>query len=1253
MKKLYSLAALFLLSTVLTFGQGANGTITGTVTDPSGAVLANAQIQAKNNANGQVYTAVSTATGNYSVQSLPVGAYDLTATVAGFKTYNRVGLDLAAAQIMRIDIGLEVGAVGDSVTVTAEASLLKTESSELVHNVTVSQMTSLPILSVGGTGTAASSGFRDPFALAQMIPGINYGANATMVVNGVPDDTIQIRIEGQVAGNTGNLRQYTGQTQPSVDAVQEVAVQTSNYAAEFGTAGGGVFNMTMKSGTNQFHGTAYDYSANEALNAAQPYTGLLTKTRRFDYGFTIGGPVRIPKIYDGKNKTFFFWSWEQFREKLNITSTLATVPTQAYRNGDFSGLFAASGNNLLKSGTANYIDPLGNTIQNGAIFDPATTTTVNCPATGSTCTPGSSLSYRTAFAGNQIPVARFDPVSVNVIKLVPLPEGPNAAKGQIGNNYQRPWASKRTSTLPSLKIDQTIGANGRLSGYWQDTGTTSPYSFPNGNGEGLPEPITQARGTFIYTRTIRVNYDHTLTPTMLLHVGAGWFHNNFDDHSPVLDTFGPVNTQTLLGLPNPGIIRQFPSIVTAASTALGGMNALGPQAGQGNSFERRPSGVVNLSEVRGNHSIKFGAEYRLEKYPPRGFTNVTGNYNFGINATQQTALQGVNLSQGTTGFQLASFMLGGASGITMAQPLAAGTSKSQWALFLQDTWKVTRKLTLDYGLRWDYGTYAKEQYGRYANFSPTVANPSAGGHPGGQIYEAQCNCKFAANYPYGIGPRVGLAYQINSKTVVRGGFGMVYTGTTNASGSATNSADAGTPGFGLTVGQFQNGIPAAVLAQARFPNFDVNAGQPNGGVVAAPTVLDPNAGRPAKQYQWSIGIQREINKDLVVEASYVGNRGVWWTGSNLTNAGSLSAQNVISPTTLSQYGFSLNSATDGTLLNKQISALTAAEKSTLLARGVNLPYANYSTGQTVRQSLLPFPQYNTSMAPTGAPLGKTWYDALQINVTQRFAHGIQFGANYTASKNFELMSSPDIFNRSMGKDLSQNDIPQQLRINAQYTTQSLKNSGIKGLNNRWVSYALADWGIGAYMQYQSAPVLARPISLGSQPISQWLGRGPGNAQWDGTTSLFSTNWTDYSGKVHTDPIDVNCHCFDPTTNLVLNPAAWSNIPNGQWGAQQTTIRQYRNIRQPQENLNVSRNFRIKEGVVLHIRAEFQNVFNRTRLTITAASAGNATATGFSAATTKFTSGATAGLYSGGFGTILPTSGTSGQRTGTLIARITF
>jgi hypothetical protein len=1235
--KTASLAFLTLWLAVSAFGQTGLATITGTVSDPTGAVVANAPIEVRNLATGLVLSAVSTETGNFTVSQVPIGEYDLVVTVPGFKTYSRQGFRLAAQQIMREDVRLEIGTAAEAVTVTADASLLKTESSELVHNVTVSQLNNLPILSVGGAGQASVIGFRDPFALVQMIPGIQYVTNSTMVVNGNPDDTVQFRVDGQTSGNTGGMRALTPQTQQSVDAIQEVAVQTSNYAAEFGTAGGAVINMVMKSGTNRYSGSVYDYAVNEVLNAHQPYTGVRTAQKRHDWGFTGGGPVRIPKYYDGTNRTFFFFSYEQFREDLLFATSQPTVPIPEYRAGNFAPLIAAENNRPLRTGTGasatNYVDPLGRPVLSGMIFDPNTTR----PA------PSGSGTVRDQFPGNLIPANRFDPVAQRILALVPLPKGGNSERGQFGNNYQNPWIGDRRSHLPSLKMDQTIGSKGRLSGYWQENITVGRYSAPLGEMEGFPLPITLARGSYISSKTYRLNYDHTLTPTMLLHLGAGWNSVDFSDRSPVTN----YNAEKELGLRGAILHRQFPRInVGTSGAALGGMSPLGVGA-QSRTFERRPAGNASLSWVKNNHTYKFGAEYRLEKYPLYSLTNVAGNYSFG-NSTLQTSLQGLNVSQGFHGFNFASFMMGDLSSATLAQPTAQATAKSQWALYAQDTWKLTRRLTLDYGLRWDYGTYAKEMYGRNGNFSLDVPNPSAGGHPGGTIFEATCRCTFASNYPYAIGPRVGVAYQINDRTVLRTGFGIVYSATGTAGGTTVNSATTGAPGFGLTVGRLQDGMPASV--QPKWPNFDVNLGQSPGAVVAAPVFLDPNAGRPAKQYQWSFGLQREITRNLVVEASYVANRGVWWSEGG---AGGLAAINVLKLEDLISRGFTdFTSAAESALLTTPIGNLNTAQRSTLAARGIGLPYSNFPTTLTARQAILPFPQYNTSISPSQAPLGKTWYDSLQINVTQRFDHGLSFNANYTFSKNLDLMSSPDIFNRQLGKNLTNLDRPHQFRMTAEYQVPSLANRGIKVLSNPVVAYILGNWGVGWYLQYQSAPVLTRPSNQGTIPISNFLGRGPGPAQLktgpDGKPmNPWSVNWVDYSGKQRTDPIDINCHCFDPTKNIVLNPAAWESIPNGQWAANFSDIRYYRGIRYPQENFNVSRNFRFGERVLVHIRAEFQNVLNRMRLPQPSAG-GN-----FSAAPTRFTTGANAGLYSGGFGTIVPVSGTTGARTGTLIGRITF
>ncbi len=254
----------------------------------------------------------------------------------GFKTYSHRNLAVQAAGVVREDNILQVGNASESVTVSAQGSLLNTETADLAHNITVENLDNLPILGIGGTN-AGSSGIRNPYNLATLLPGVDYQANTTMIVNGAPTNSEAMRIEGM--DMTNHFVNFALQEmQPSADSIQEVAVQTSNYAAEFGTAGGGLFNITMKSGANQYHGSGYDYFVNEDLNAAFPFTRDVNgnkyrpRNRRNDYGGTLGGPVNIPKLYNGRNKSFFFFNWEEFLESSNISFN-TTVP--------FTGSFSA------------------------------------------------------------------------------------------------------------------------------------------------------------------------------------------------------------------------------------------------------------------------------------------------------------------------------------------------------------------------------------------------------------------------------------------------------------------------------------------------------------------------------------------------------------------------------------------------------------------------------------------------------------------------------------------------------------------------------------------------------------------------------------------------------------------------------------------------------------------------------------------------------------------------------------------------
>src|SRR6202167_2561905 len=309
-------AAVLSLCALAAFAQTDRGTITGTITDPAGAVIANAPIEARNIATGAVYPAASSGTGNYTIAQLPVGAYELTVIVAGFTKYTRTGITIEVAAIDRVDVTLEVGATTESVIVSAESPMLKTESTEVSYTTASETLDQLPIMTLSGapSGFGNTSGLgkiRNPLAALQLLPGTDFASDNTLRVNGMPSSSQTINIEGQDASN-GFWKQLTQVNQAGADAIQEVTIQTSNFAAEYGQAGGGYFNFTMKSGTNQYHGSGYNYMKNEALNAGLPYTDrcvtnslqcgqhVRPRVRQNDWGFTVGGPIHIPKLYDGK-----------------------------------------------------------------------------------------------------------------------------------------------------------------------------------------------------------------------------------------------------------------------------------------------------------------------------------------------------------------------------------------------------------------------------------------------------------------------------------------------------------------------------------------------------------------------------------------------------------------------------------------------------------------------------------------------------------------------------------------------------------------------------------------------------------------------------------------------------------------------------------------------------------------------------------------------------------------------------------------
>jgi hypothetical protein len=1263
----------FLVCASAGFAQQA--TLTGTITDQSGAVVANAPVTVTHIETGTVISGATSATGNYTVSQLAIGTHNVTVALSGFKTYKRENVQLAAAQVLRLDISLEIGAQTESVTVTAAASMMKTDSSAVVHNITLDQMRNLPLMPVNGAaGSASSNGFRDPFAVAQMLPGVRYQPSSVMEVNGLPTGSVQFRLEGQVMGNArGGFEALTHSTQPSVDAIEEVAVVTSNYAAEFGSVAGALFNVVMKSGGNQYHGSVYDYAVNEVLNATDPGAKLKNVERRHDYGGTFGGPVWIPKIYDGKNRTFFFFSMEQFRLK-QVINTSPSVPTPDYRNGDFSALPGLMNNVLLTVGTGAaatpYIGPTGQTITAGTLFDPGTRRQVTCnTAISPHCgTNGSLVFYRDPLPGNKLRVGEMDSVALAIQnKYIPLPVGANATSGVRINNYQTRPITNRVSNLPSIKVDQNLTSAARLSVFWQTTRSKAPAGGQGGN-DGYPVPITTNRGTNSNAPQTRVTYNQTITPTLQLQVGAGYSMYTLNDATQVIN-YNPAED---IGLKGVELNRNFPIFGNTLVTnpALGGygspgafglVNGLGPTV-QGLTMERRPSALTSLTWIRGNHTIKGGGEWRMDMLPSTSYSTTAGNFGGFAAAnsiTWQPSLQATSglSGQTITGFPYANFLLGSVRSFTMATPTTLRTSKRQWGFYLQDNWRATSKLTLDLGIRWDMGTYSREDGGRNGALSLNIPNPSASGRLGALMFERTCNCSFAQNYPYALGPRVGFAYTINPRTVIRGGIGVSYSSTGTFGGFTQNTATAPTPAVGEDIFKLRDGVPASV--DPVWPVFDPNLGHPVGSVVGAQTLLDPNAGRPSRILQWNVSLQREITRNLVVEASYVANRGVWQSN------GSMSTFNNVSEQLLAHYGFKLMDATDNTLLNTNFNNLTTAQKSTLANRGVIVPYPNFptsgTTAQTVFQSLRPYPQYNTGIAASNAPLGLSWYDALQVSVNKRYSHGLMVVANYTLSKNLNANSLDDVFNPNYSnKDLDSSNLPQQIRVSFEYQVPR-PPSYIPVLGNKWVSQAIGGWGVAMSLRYQGGFYLSRPAHGAATPISRWLGRGPGSLAFTGGAQLkknadgsfmnpWSVDWTDYDGNRHTEPIDINCKCFDPEKTIVLNPNVWTAVEDGKWPISNQILSDVRGPRQPQESGNLSRNFKFgKDGrMALQVRVEFQNIFNRKLLPITP----QISNLNWNQAPTRSTDGRyTAGF--GTFGNLRVNNAFGAERSGVFVGRFTF
>ena len=1135
--------------------QSDRGTITGTVTDQAGAMVPDATVVVTNADTGIATRVATSDTGNYTVPSLPAGPYQVAVTKDGFKRFTQSGITVAVAATARVDVSLQVGAATESITITSEAPLLKTEDAEVTHDMSGDFVSSLPI----NFSVIAGGYVRSPFIFIVNEPGANNTGQNTVRVNGMPNSSESMMVDGQEATNTNN-NGGIDELQPSVESIEAVALQTSNYAPEFGQVVGGLFNFNSKSGTNSFHGSAFNYLANDDLNAGVPFTNdgaghlIRPAVRRNDFGFSWGAPAYIPHVYDGRNKTFFFFAWEGYYAIQHISGVYQTVPTAAMRNGDFSALL---------TGKVVGTSPLGGQVAENMVFDPQSAQSVN------------GQTVETPFPGNIIPSNRISPVASKIQAFIPAPSNTG-----LVNNWQQTYPTSDLQSVPSVKFDQNINSKQKLAFYYSEF-RTDQYVTP----DGLPSPITGLRILYERNRTMRLNYDYTVTPKLLVHAGIGYimYRNPDEALTSVLTYDAPGQLGLVGGIPNnftgTGTFTGFPRLTGLTTGGYGMSINMGPANANKYAIDK-PTAVLNASYVTGNHSFKVGGDWRIDAYRDRNVRGTQGIWTFSNNETAQPYIQSGSLGGANLGNAYASFLLGLADSAAVQTPQDPQFRKMSWSFFGQDTWKVTRKLTLTYGVRWDRQGAADEIFHRLAEFSPTTPNPSAGGLLGATIYEGdgpgRCNCSFTNTYNLGFGPRLGVAYQITPKTVFRGGWGLTY-GQTASFGYISNTSILGgasigynsisfvAPGFGTPAATFAAGLP---YTQAQLYPTSLSAGiVPFAGQLNAPPYwIDPQAGRPPRINQWNIGMQRSLTPDLVLDAAYVGNRAVWLQATNLDDINGLTTQR------LSQAGLTLGNPFDDSLLTSTFASGIPQ------ANGFAVPYAGFPLSSTLAQALRPFPQF-TNIKIEWDPRGNAWYDSLQAKLTQRFKHGLNGQFAFTWQKELttaESVTANDVYNNANLKTLSPSSLPLVAVIAFNYEIPKAP------IQNSVVSAITRGWTLGGSLRYQSGALIEVPYATNN--LGALLPRAVGS----------NITFANPTGQPFFTQ-DPNCHCFDPNKTFILNPAAWSEPATGQWGDGAPYYNNYRWQRQPAENMSLGRMIRIKERFTFQIRAEFFNIFNRNFL----------------------------------------------------------
>jgi hypothetical protein len=1159
---------------VMSHAQINSGSLGGTVADSTGSVIPGAKLVAKEKESGTVYTTTSSSSGDYVFTSLRPGTYSVTVSAAGFSAAQVTALPIFVTTRSGHNFTLAVGAASETVTVDAEGPTLETETSDIGTVLTEAEVQDLPSAAGGAIRSLAALTFLTPGAVG---PGTNGGTAFTKIGGGQTFGSDNL-IDGISTQRSENGTEYFDQITPSLDAIGEVRVETLTLPTYLGRTTGGISNFKTRSGTNAYHGTVYDFFKNTILDAnswfnkgnailnmqTQDATGFRRPTDLHnDYGLTLGGPVVIPHLYNGRDKTFFFFGFEQTPSNFGHI-VQSTVPTLAQRGasngsngtvGDFSATLGAA-----IPGVTNPCS--GNPVLVGQIFDPTTTRTVG------------GVECRTAFANNQVPIGRSQ-IAAKVLALIPLPN--YAGAGTV--NYQTVSNEQLTQTVDSLRIDQSFGTRQHLFAFG-----SARENFDSGVAD-LPGPINSgSQLQDFYAKLIRVGYDLTITPRLVNQLTFGGNRVNSFNSAPA--SLLGINYDAQLGIPNtPAAGTTFPVFNIGENL---------PGLGSANFDDNVDNALIvddNLSLSKGRHNVRVGGTYRWQQFSYENNGPAAGFFNF---SRTQTAGTNNGTAEQQSGNGIASFLLGA--------PAATGRSlqihfprwiSHYYAAYVQDDWKVRPELTLNLGFRYSIDTPRHEAEGDISGFDPTLPNPLANGLPGairfggiGPGRDGNKNEQFADTYYHAFEPRVGFAYApgwLHNSFVLRGAYTIMYGpliyadyGQGLSQGFTTNTApqtnDPYTPSGALDAGP-----PVLSLTPTITPSLNV------GGNIDYVAKTD---GHPATVQNFTLETEQQLAPDLILTLGFLGERGthlrslVYW-------------ENSLNP---AYFGL-------GNTLYQPLQSTAGATS------GVATPFPNFFqvTNGQVGQALLPHPQYgyinNDSYLQDR---GQSTYNAMIVKLDRKFRNGLNLLISYTWSKTFTDADSiqpyfqvvqsqggtQNPYNLKAERAVSTEDVPTNFVASYLYDLPIGRGKKFFGSSNRFVDALIGGYRIGGVDRYLSG----QPISFfGAQGIPYFDGgirysRTPGQdfqtpAAHSGHYNPLSYVSVGTAGYNATSFFNRNAFIdVNDATHRGSGPYQFGNLPRN---TPDSRTPAYFN-----EDANINKHFTIHDQVSADLRLEAFNVLNR-------------------------------------------------------------